>query len=74
MTAIWLNAINDGKMVGCVMVDFRKAFDLVNHRLLLQKLSSYEFSHTSLSWFTSYISNRTQQVVINGVNPDRDDV
>ena len=36
----WLKAINDGKFVGCLMVDFRKAFDLVDHSLLLQKLNS----------------------------------
>ena len=34
----WLKAINDGKFVGCQMVDFRKAFDLVDHNVLLQKL------------------------------------
>ena len=34
----WLNAINEGKFVGCVMIDFRKAFDLVDHAVLLKKL------------------------------------
>ena len=49
MTDTWLKAINEGKMVGCYMVDFRKAFDIVDHRLLLQQLISDKFSHTSLS-------------------------
>ena len=74
MTDTWLKAISDGKMGGCVMVDFRKAFDLVDHGLSLQGLYSYKFSHTSLFWFTSYNSNITQQVVINEVNSDKDDV
>ena len=38
----WLKAINDGKYVGCLMIDFRKAFDLVDHSLLLQKLELYK--------------------------------
>ena len=38
MTDTWLQAINDGNIVGCVLVDFRKAFDLVDHKLRLEKL------------------------------------
>ena len=33
MTDTWLLAINDGNIVGCVLVDLRKAFDLVDHKL-----------------------------------------
>ena len=33
ITERWLKALNDGKVVGSVMVDFRKAFDLVDHTL-----------------------------------------
>ena len=33
----WLKAIDEGKVVGCVLVDFRKAFDLVDHEILLTK-------------------------------------
>ena len=61
----WLKAINDGKFVGCLMVDFRKAFDLVDHSLLLQKLKLYKCDENSLSWFNSYLSNRTQRVSMN---------
>ena len=61
----WLKAINDGKFVGCLMVDFRKAFDLVDQDLLVQKLRLYKFDKNSLSWFNSYLSNRTQMVSIN---------
>ena len=60
MTDTWLNAINNGNLVCCVLVDFRKAFDLVDHKLLLQKLRYFILSNLSLSWFESYLNNRTQ--------------
>ena len=41
MTDSWLNAIDDGKMIGVVLVDFKKAFDLVDHNILMSKLEFY---------------------------------
>ncbi len=38
----FLQAINQGKLVGCILVDFRKAFDLVDHKILIQKLRLYK--------------------------------
>lgn len=70
----WLRAINEGELVGCVLVDFRKAFDLVDHKLLLEKLRLYKLSNLCLSWFKSYLTNRSQQVVINGNSSKSDDV
>ena len=61
----WLKAINEGKIIGCVLVDFRKAFDLVDHQILLKKLQCYKCSDLSLSWFKSYLSHRTQRVALN---------
>ena len=74
MTDTWLKAINEGKLVGCAMIDFRKAFDLVDHNLLLNKLRIYRFNYLSLSWFKSYLSNRTQHVVINNLSSSSGDV
>ena len=65
MVYSWLKALTAGKLVGCVMVDFRKAFDLDDHQILLKKLQSYKCSDTSLSWFKSYLFNRSQRVAIN---------
>ena len=65
MTDTWLQAMNDGNIVGCVFVDFRKAFNLVDHIFLFQKLKHYKINKLSLSWFESYLSHRTQQVNIN---------
>ena len=74
MADTWLKDINEDKLVGCAMIDFRKAFDLVDHKLLLSRLDIYKFSASSLSWFKSYLSNRTQQVVINNSSSNIGDV
>ena len=37
MTDTWLKVINEGKLVGCAMIDFRKAFALVVHNYFLKK-------------------------------------
>ena len=62
----WLNAINNSETVGTVFLDLTKAFDLVNHKLLIQKLAAYKFSSSTQSWFQSYLTNRSQQVNISG--------
>lgn len=45
-------------------MDLTKAFDLVNHNILLSKLGLYKLDYNSLSWFRSYLNNRTQQVAV----------
>ena len=56
----WMKCINSGDMVGALFIDFRKAFDLVDHAILMKKLSIYKFSQSSLQWFNSYLSSRQQ--------------
>ncbi len=48
------------------MVDFYKAFDLVDHEILLEKLKIYQCSENSLNWFTSFKTDRVQKVSLNG--------
>ena len=52
-------------MVGVVLVDFRKAFDLKDHQILIKKLEIYGLKADTLLWFNTYPSNRKQQVDIN---------
>ena len=66
MTEEWLNAMHKGEITGVLMIDLCKAFDLVDHSLLLRKLKIYRCSENALTWFTSYLSERTQRVDING--------
>lgn len=61
----WLQALNDGQLIGVIMVDFRKAFDMVDHAVLLKKLAIYKCSDATLQWFKSYLCERKQIVTIN---------
>ena len=70
MIDLWMNAIDSGKMVGVVLVDFKKAFDLVDHQILIDKLKIYGIKGEALSWFNTYLTNRKQQVAINNCKSD----
>ena len=59
----WLSHIDKGNIVGAICFDLRKAFDVVDHEILRQKLAIYGVRGTSLRWFESYLSNRSQCIV-----------
>ena len=46
-------------------MDFRKAFDVIDHNILLIKLTKLGLSASSACWFTSYLSNRKQLTLVN---------
>ena len=49
----------DNRLVtGMILIDFQKAFDTINHDILLKKLSIIGFSDHTVKWFQSYLSNR----------------
>ena len=52
---------------GGVLMDLSKAFDTINHQLLLAKLHAYGFSQQALAIICSYLSNRKQRIKINNV-------
>ena len=63
-------SIDNGKF-GCgIFIDLRKAFDTVNHDILLLKLEHYGVRDNMLNWFKSYLSNRKQYIYLNGVSSD----
>ena len=65
-----LSALNKGNQIGLLLIDLCKAFDLVDHDLLIKKLEIYKCNHASLQWFKSYLNNREQLVEINGTKSD----
>ena len=57
-----MKLLDDDKIPFCIFMDLSKAFDTLNHNILLHKLSFYGVEGQSLKWFESYLSNRTQYV------------
>jgi len=62
-----LKNIDKGKVVGGVFIDLKKAFDTVNHSILLGKLKSFGILGLELDWFTSYLDNRMQATKVGNV-------
>ena len=58
--------IDQGSCVQTVALDFSKAFDKVSHSLLIKKLIAYNIPCQLVKWIASFLSNRTQRVVIKG--------
>ena len=46
-----------GLMTGAIFIDLRKAFDTVDHTILISKLRSFGIANTDLRWFENYLSN-----------------
>ena len=58
--------LDNGKLPITVYLDLSKAFDTINHEILLKKIKYYGFADTPLKWFESYLHNRQQHVFFNG--------
>ena len=64
VTDSWRRAADKGKYVGAIFVDFAKAFDTVDHSVLLSKLPFYGIRDRPLLWMKHYLSDRHQRVCI----------
>ena len=60
-------AMNKKQKTLGLFLDFSKAFDLIDHKILLYKLSKCGIRGVARKWFESYLENRTQQVQVNGI-------
>ena len=65
-----LNNMDNRVLNGLLLVDLKKAFDLVNHSILLSKLQIYGCSSSTVQWFTSYLSDRSQCTNFKGTLSD----
>ena len=57
------NTFENKESAFCIFLDFAKAFDTVNHKILIEKLNYYGIRGTPLKWFTSYLNISTNQQI-----------
>ena len=69
-----LHNIDKGKLTGLAFLDLSKAFDTLDHELLLMKFSDFGLNKSSVNWFKAYLTKRTQSVNINGVQSDTEPI
>ena len=58
----WKKALDKGEYVSALFMDLSKAFDTINHDLLIAKLKAYNFSKEAVTIMKSYLKNRKQKV------------
>lgn len=67
LTEFIKESLDKGNVVGAVFLDLKKAFDTVNHEILLHKLNLFNFSQQAMNWFRSYLESRDQCGKINNL-------
>ena len=61
----WKKALDKCNVAGALLTDLSKAFDCLNHELLIAKLEAYGFDYPSLAYIFSYLTNRKQRTKVN---------
>ena len=62
--------LNEGKQIDAIILDFTKAFDKVSHKHLCTKLHHYGIRGPTLDWIKDFLSNRSQQVILDGCSSE----
>ena len=63
-------SLNAGEHTDFILLDFSKAFDKVSHTCLLHKLRHYGISGELLRWIRDFLTNRSQEVILNNIHSD----
>ena len=66
MHSNWVEAVEEDKITAVVLLDMSAAFDLVDKNILIEKLKLYGLDENSSNWMESYLSDRSQQVYLDG--------
>ena len=61
----WCVNVDKGLLNGVIFIDLKKAFDTIDHEIILQKLAKYGVDQDALKWFKSYLKNRLQRCNVN---------
>ena len=62
--------MNNSKVTAAVFIDLRKAFDTVNHSILLKKIKKMGIQNDLYDWCSDYLNNRKQRTLANGINSE----
>ena len=65
LTEDWKHSLNQGKIIGLILIDFRKAFDSMGNKILFENMRNIGMSDDLLAWLQNYSYGRKQFVEIN---------
>ena len=66
MLEVWKKALDGKGKAGAILTDLSKAFDCLNHNLLLAKMDAYGFDKSALLFIQNYLKDRKQRTKVNG--------
>jgi len=66
--------LETNRYVRCLVIDFSKAFDVVNHEILLHKLSALDLPNNIYNWIVSFLTGRQQKCIVNEVCSQLDNI
>ena len=71
VTELWYSSIDQKNINISLFLDLRKAFDTIDHDILLAKLKRYGICNKEFAWFASYLTERQRYCYLNGQNSEK---